>query len=270
MQPPAAGTLRILHLSDTHLTGDGALHQGSVDTTAALDAVLAHVDAHTRAIFVSHVSWQSGRTAPLRMLRDALPAAVPIVADGAQSAGILTLSPDDGWDAITVSGQKWPCGPNGSGGLALLDPEAWQPTFGAYAQLVSWDEYIPADVAPTGRRFEMRQEALQPLAGLIASVEWMTGEVGIPNALAHACALNVRARERFVAGGLDPERLQGDQHLLSLDVSGTGKALSAALFERGYLIRELGDDRVRLSLGCWNTPEEIDGCVDALLELDAG
>ena len=44
MQQPAAGSLRILHLSDTHLTGDGALHQGSVDTTAALDAVLAHVD----------------------------------------------------------------------------------------------------------------------------------------------------------------------------------------------------------------------------------
>lgn len=45
MQPPAPGTLRILHLSDTHLTGDGALHQGSVDTAAALDGVLARVDA---------------------------------------------------------------------------------------------------------------------------------------------------------------------------------------------------------------------------------
>ncbi|WFR66824.1 metallophosphoesterase [Curtobacterium flaccumfaciens] len=44
MQPPASGTLRVLHLSDTHLTGDGTLHQGSVDTTAALDSVLAHVD----------------------------------------------------------------------------------------------------------------------------------------------------------------------------------------------------------------------------------
>ena len=44
MQPPAAGTLRVLHLSDTHLTGDGALHQGSVDTTAALERVLARVD----------------------------------------------------------------------------------------------------------------------------------------------------------------------------------------------------------------------------------
>lgn len=45
MQQPAAGTLRILHLSDTHLTGDGALHQGSVDTTAALESVLARIDA---------------------------------------------------------------------------------------------------------------------------------------------------------------------------------------------------------------------------------
>lgn len=45
MQPPAPGTLRVLHLSDTHLTGDGALHQGSVDTTAALESVLARVDA---------------------------------------------------------------------------------------------------------------------------------------------------------------------------------------------------------------------------------
>ncbi|MBT2503548.1 metallophosphoesterase [Curtobacterium sp. ISL-83] len=45
MQPPAPDTLRILHLSDTHLTGDGALHQGSVDTTRALESVLDHVDA---------------------------------------------------------------------------------------------------------------------------------------------------------------------------------------------------------------------------------
>lgn len=44
MQTPAPGSLRILHLSDTHLTGDGALHQGTVDTTAALGAVLATVD----------------------------------------------------------------------------------------------------------------------------------------------------------------------------------------------------------------------------------
>lgn len=45
MQTPQPGTLRVLHLSDTHLTGDGMLHQGTVDTTAALDALLTRVDA---------------------------------------------------------------------------------------------------------------------------------------------------------------------------------------------------------------------------------
>lgn len=34
-------TLRILHLTDTHLYGDGRLHYGIVDTLAALDRVLA-------------------------------------------------------------------------------------------------------------------------------------------------------------------------------------------------------------------------------------
>jgi len=50
-------------------------------------------------------------------------------------------------------------------------------------------------------------------------------------------------------------------------VEGRAPELSKALFERGFLIRFLGDDRVRLSLGCWNTPEEVDACVDTLLEL---
>ena len=235
---------------------------------AFVDSILQHVDTRTRAVFVSHVSWQSGRTAPLRMLREALPAGVRIVADGAQSAGVLPVDPSDGWDAFTVSGQKWPCGPSGSGGLALIDPEAWHPTFGAYAQLGSWDEYIPVDVLTDGRRFEMSQEALQPLAGFAASVRWLVDEVGLWRAHQHACALNARVRERLAAGGIDPSRLQGGEHLLSIEVPGRGPAVAAALLERGYLIRFLSDDRVRLSLGCWNTPEELDGCVDTILELE--
>ncbi|HEY2557233.1 MAG TPA: metallophosphoesterase [Diaminobutyricibacter sp.] len=40
MRTPAETTLRILHLSDTHLYGDGTLHYGIVDTTAALARTL--------------------------------------------------------------------------------------------------------------------------------------------------------------------------------------------------------------------------------------
>jgi L-cysteine/cystine lyase len=237
------------------------------DDDAFVDGILALVDKRTRTVMLSHISWQSGRVAPLRALRDALPGRIRIIADGAQSAGIVTVDPSDGWDAFTVSGQKWPCGPNGSGGLALLDPEAWHPTFGAYAQLGSWDEYIPVDVLTDGRRFEMSQEALQPLAGFTASVRWITSEIGISRAQAHAEALNERVRARLEGGGIDPARLLGEQHLLTLDVpDGRGPGISRALLDRGFLIRYLTGERVRLSLGFWNTPEELDECVDALLE----
>jgi len=40
-------TLRILHLSDTHLFGDGRLHYGIVDTLAGLDRVLARAASLT-------------------------------------------------------------------------------------------------------------------------------------------------------------------------------------------------------------------------------
>jgi Icc protein len=44
MLPAAPGALRILHLSDTHLSGDGSLHSGTVDTAATLDALLARLE----------------------------------------------------------------------------------------------------------------------------------------------------------------------------------------------------------------------------------
>lgn len=232
---------------------------------AFVDAVLASVDSRTRAVFLSHVSWKSGRVAPLRALRDSLPDHVRLVADGAQSAGVLQLSPRDGWDACTVSGQKWPCGPNGSGGLALLDPEAWQPTFGAYSQLESWDDYISTAIVPDGRRFEMSQESLAPLAGFAESVHWLLDEVGLSRAYTHARALNERARTRLEGAGVDPDSLHGEAHLLGIDVpDGRASEWTKAIYDEGFLIRALGDDRLRCSFGCWNTPEEVDGCVDAI------
>lgn len=233
-----------------------------------VEGVLQLVDSRTRAIFLSHVSWKSGRTAPLRALRDALPGHVRVVADGAQSAGVMQLRPDDGWDAITVSGQKWPCGPNGSGGLALLDPEAWQPTFGAYSQLESWDDYISTAIVPDGRRFEMSQEALQPLAGFTASVRWLLDEVGLERALGHARALNELARARLHRAGVAPDALHGDAHLLGIDVpAGHAPAWATALYEEGFLIRALGDDRLRCSFGCWNDAAEVERCADAIAAL---
>jgi len=72
--PP--GALRVVHLSDSHLSGDGSLHQGSVDTLAALDRVLAEaarVDG-VRLLVGSGDLSDDGSTAFYALLRDRLEA----------------------------------------------------------------------------------------------------------------------------------------------------------------------------------------------------
>ncbi|MCW2923573.1 MAG: aminotransferase class V-fold PLP-dependent enzyme [Thermoleophilia bacterium] len=238
------------------------------DDEAFVDAVLAQVDARTRAVALSHVSWQSGRVAPLRALRDALGDRVRLVVDGAQSAGVLVLDPADGWDAYSVSGQKWPLGPNGSGGLALVDPEAWRPTFGAYLQVADPADCLGSPLATDGRRFETSQEALGPLVGFAASVGWLTRRVGIDRASAHAAHLNASVREVLVGGGVPADALHGEGHLLAVDVPGDAAVeVTMGLHGAGFAVRPLGSTRVRISFGCWNTTAEATGCAEALARL---
>lgn len=233
------------------------------DDQAFVDGVLAHVDERTRAVALSHVSWVSGRAAPLRLLRDGLPDGVRIIVDGAQSGGVYEVTLDDGWDAYTISGQKWPCGPSGSGGLAVRDPEAWLPTYGAYTQVTDYQDFLGSPLTPDARRLEMSQETLAPLAGFAASVHWIVGDVGLTRVRAHGRACNARAREMLASTGFDPATLLGHDHLLSIDVP-SADTIATALYDDGYLIRSLSPQRLRLSFGFWNTAEEVEGCIEAL------
>ncbi|KQO84578.1 metallophosphatase [Frigoribacterium sp. Leaf263] len=74
MQPLAPGALRLVHLSDAHLTGDATLHQGVVDTTAALDRVLAEAARveGVRLLVGSGDLSDDGSTASYRLLRSRL------------------------------------------------------------------------------------------------------------------------------------------------------------------------------------------------------
>ncbi len=233
-------------------------------------AILALVDARTRAVALSHVSWTSGRIAPLRMVRDALPDHVRLIVDGAQSAGVLAIDPADGWDAYTVSGQKWPCGPNGTGGVALADPTAWQPTFGAYMQVRDHADVVHSELVDDGRRLEFAQESITPLAGFAASVAWLTQDVGLARAHAHARSLNERVRAQLRDGGVRGDRLHGFDHLLSIDAPGENAVAAVeTMLARGILVRWLSPTRLRASFGCWNTPEEADQLAESIVELIA-
>lgn len=82
----AVRPLRILHLSDTHLVGDGSRHYGIVDTTAALDRVLARAAELDRLDLVvcSGDLSDDGSVRSYELLRDRIE---PFAADrGAQVA----------------------------------------------------------------------------------------------------------------------------------------------------------------------------------------
>lgn len=67
-------SLRVLHLSDTHLSGDGRLHHGVVDTLAALDRVLeraATMSAIDLVVVTGDLS-DDGSVASYRLLADRL------------------------------------------------------------------------------------------------------------------------------------------------------------------------------------------------------
>ena len=81
------------------------------------------VGSRTRAVVCSHVSWITGEVAPAELSEvDA-----PVVLDGAQAVGAIDLDVSSlGCDAYAGSGQKWLCGPEGTGMLHVA-PAAPRP-----------------------------------------------------------------------------------------------------------------------------------------------
>ena len=73
------------------------------------------VSPATRLVACSHVSWVNGRVLDARALAGS---GVPLLLDGAQAAGAVPVDVRGlGCDFYAASGQKWLCGPEGSGCL---------------------------------------------------------------------------------------------------------------------------------------------------------
>ena len=84
------------------------------------DAIRAAVTSRTRLIASSPVLWTTGAVLPLAEL--GAETGVPVLADGAQAVGAIPTTAD-GLDFLTISGQKWLCGPDATGALVVRDPE---------------------------------------------------------------------------------------------------------------------------------------------------
>jgi L-cysteine/cystine lyase len=217
------------------------------------------VSGSTRLIACSHVSWVSGRMVDADALRGT---GVPVLLDAAQALGAVPVDARAlGCDFYAASGQKWLCGPEGSGCLyvraerleELLIP--W-PGYGSLAAPEHALELAPAEgVARLDHGFPAGMRSAWALASLAvfedAGWDWVHDR---------AASLAAWLAEQLAANGLLVWP-RGRSTLVSWKVDDPQEEVER-LAEAGFIVRSIpAFGLVRVSVGAWSSEEELDALV---------
>jgi L-cysteine/cystine lyase len=248
-----------------------------------LPAIERAFTPRTRLLTLSHVAYSSGAQFPLEeIIQFAHSRGVMVAVDGAQSAGAFALDLDAlEVDFYAISGQKWLCGPEGTGALYVHPGRLadLQPTFVGYSSFERQDwqgHYLPM---PGAARFHTATVYRPGIVGQLTALNWFQETVG--PAWAYQRIAHLAARCRDLLEGLEGVHVitprQRQAGLINLVPSGWSprqmSGLVPALLERGYLIRSISHPPycLRVSTGFYNTDRELIGLRDALGQLlDAG
>ncbi|HEU5430636.1 MAG TPA: aminotransferase class V-fold PLP-dependent enzyme [Thermomicrobiales bacterium] len=240
--------------------------------------IAAAMSPRTRMIALSHVAWSSGAVLPLAEIAAlARDRHAFVLVDGAQSTGQIPLDLHAlGVDAYAMPGQKWLCGPEGTGALYLRRDRLADvaPTYVRYAD---WQESGYLLPKPGAHRYEIGEFNSPVMVALEATLSWLRDDVGLEWAYARTADLGARFWDALSA--IDGVRLltprQRMAGLVNFMVEGmTPQAVAAALFERQmtirYVVTHPCPPSARASIAWWNTAEEVDRLADAIADLAAG
>jgi L-cysteine/cystine lyase len=218
------------------------------------DQVAEAVSPATRLVACSHVSWIDGRLAPDMNAVDA-----PVLLDGAQGVGAV---PTDvatlGCDFYAGSGQKWLCGPVGTG-LLWVSPDWTQrllATGPTYLNLENPGDGLDAVPAAGAARFDTPAQSLEAAVTaatafvLLASTGWdELHERAATLAETLAGMLAERGREVVPRDRTTLVSWRDDDPVATKD------RLAAA----GVVIRDLpGTGLLRASVGAWNDESDLE------------
>jgi selenocysteine lyase/cysteine desulfurase len=214
----------------------------------------------TRLVACSHVSWVSGQVADVAAMSST---GIPILLDAAQGLGAVPVDVRSlGCDFYAASGQKWLCGPEGSGCLfvrrerldELLIP--W-PGYGSLADAERALELEPAEGAA---RFDLGFPPGLRSTWALAALE-VFEEAGWDWVHERSSSLAVRLAEQLARHGLEV-RDRGRSTLVSWQPpSGRDPAEEVQrLANEGIVVRSIPGfgGLIRASVGAWSSEEELE------------
>lgn len=221
-----------------------------------------HVEpGKTRLIACSHVSWVGGQVIDSAALAAT---GVPVLLDGAQGLGAVPVKVRElGCDFYAASGQKWLCGPEGSGCLFVASERLddllvpW-PGYGSLADSSRALELEPAEGA---KRFDHGFPAAIRCAWALASLEVLS-EAGWDWIHDRSATLAARLAERLREVGLEVQP-RGSSTLVSWRVADAQTEVER-LSGAGFVVRSIpGLELVRVSVGAWSSEEELERLIAA-------
>ncbi len=251
----------VITTTDEHFGLLGPLHMSGARVVVVEpdpDQIVAAVTPKTRLVALSHVLWTTGAVLPVHELRVAT--GIPILVDGAQSVGAIPVDAT-GLDFYTVSGQKWLCGPEGTGALVVADPDGLRCDRPSYLSQDGYEQDGTFVRKAGAARFDPNVTPSAQTAGLRAAIAVMP-------VWAHERAAEVSDafRTRLSDAGHDVVVPEEHATLVSwrAPVDVTAEIVGRAA-EAGVIIRDLpGRGLVRASVGWWNDESDLDRLLAAL------
>jgi L-cysteine/cystine lyase len=215
----------------------------------------------TRLVACSHVGWMSGSLAPAELAE----LDVPVLLDGAQGVGAVEVDVRAlGCDAYAGAGQKWLCGPDGTGMLYVspgLRERLAVPRRG-YPNLADPDAGLEARVHDDARRLDTLSLNAETVACALAAHELLES-AGWTAVHERARSLAASLAEQLAQRGRPPAP-RDDTTLVSFP-SPDPEAERARLAEHGVIVRNIPSRPwLRASVGAWNDESDLDRLLGTL------
>lgn len=231
------------------------------------DEIGESIGPHTKLVACSHVSWINGKVVDCAALRES---GVPVLLDGAQGIGAVPVDVRElGCDFYAGSGQKWLCGPIGSGYLYVRREriESLYPAAPGYGSLSDPLQALELPLREGAARFDGGFPVTHHSAWALASLDVLESP-GLPAVQQRAAALAQRLARALSDRGLEVAP-RGPSTLVSWEARDPEAAV-AALMERGFGVRNLpGTPYVRASTGAWCSEDELDRLAGAAPQASA-